>query len=339
MAGTCLAWTAWQRGRDFRLTGRAEGASWAALGLVNPLTGPRLSLAWPPTEYYPDMLAFYRQVETALGLVAGDLYRELPIYRPFTSAEHRRDSLDRLDRDPQRRAVVQAVIDHSPLPGLTANDHGGLWLGPGGRLDVPQFLTASAAFFRRQGLWQEVDERSPTPGLTIRATGVDLWRGGLLPAGGFQAVKGEVLLMEADLNLELAVAGNLTLVPGPQPGLVLVGATHEWDNFDATSTLAGRDQLLARLAGLSGRWRVLDHRAGIRPATRDHFPIIGRHPGTPDLAWCGGLGARGVAQAPLVAAALWDHLDRGANIPPQLSVERLFKSGAGALPPAETSTP
>jgi glycine oxidase len=88
-------------------------------------------------------------------------------------------------------------------------------------------------------------------------------------------------------------------------GTVLVGATSEEVGFDESTTAAGVQGLLAAairaLPGASSA-ALLDARAGLRPASADGLPYIGRRRRTPRVTYATGHFRNGILLTPLTAA-------------------------------------
>lgn len=103
------------------------------------------------------------------------------------------------------------------------------------------------------------------------------------------------------------------VVPWPN-GRVLLGATVEEVGFDERATVAGVHGLLA-----AGRALIpdLDHatfveaRVGLRPASPDGLPIVGRSATTPGVVYATGHYRNGVLLAPLTARLVRDSLGLG----------------------------
>ena len=98
------------------------------------------------------------------------------------------------------------------------------------------------------------------------------------------------------------------LVPW-QDGSLLVGATVEDVGFDESATVAGVRDLLDRACELLPlAWSARFHgvRVGLRPATSDELPIIGRSSSRPGVFYATGHYRNGVLLAPFTAAAIAD---------------------------------
>jgi glycine oxidase len=92
-------------------------------------------------------------------------------------------------------------------------------------------------------------------------------------------------------------------------GTVLVGATMEEVGFDERTTAAGvRDLLDAVCELIPEAWGAsfVEARAGLRPATRDGLPIIGRSTEVAGVFYATGHFRNGVLLAPLTAQLVAD---------------------------------
>jgi glycine oxidase len=94
-----------------------------------------------------------------------------------------------------------------------------------------------------------------------------------------------------------------------QDGTILVGATMEEVGYDERATAAGvRDLLDAVCELLPDAWRAtfIEARAGLRPATPDGLPFIGRSASNPHLVYATGHFRNGILLAPLTAVLVAD---------------------------------
>lgn len=111
-------------------------------------------------------------------------------------------------------------------------------------------------------------------------------------------------------------------------GRVLVGATVEDAGFDERATVAGvRDLLQAACTLVPDLWQAsfAEVRVGLRPASPDALPIVGRSEAVPGLIYATGHYRNGVLLAPLTAALVKNlALDQGDDPAlTQLSPSRL----------------
>jgi glycine oxidase len=123
-------------------------------------------------------------------------------------------------------------------------------------------------------------------------------------------VRGQLLQLTSDAPaLNRIVWGpRCYLVPASRTS-ILVGATVEEAGFDERTTVAGVRDLLDSACDLVPHlWQAafVGARVGLRPATADELPIIGRSVKMPGLVYATGHYRNGVLLAPLTARAIAD---------------------------------
>jgi glycine oxidase len=135
------------------------------------------------------------------------------------------------------------------------------------------------------------------------------WTSQLATEEGAPAVKpvrGQLIrLTWSGKPLSHVIWGRECYVVPWQDGTLLVGATVEDVGFDERTTAAGvRDLLDAVCELIPEAWRAtfVEARAGLRPATDDGLPVIGRSRRTPGIVYATGHYRNGILLAPLTAA-------------------------------------
>ncbi|MCS6864141.1 MAG: FAD-dependent oxidoreductase [Gemmataceae bacterium] len=317
LAGTTLAWQLLRRGRRSCIVDRESGpsASRVAAGLMTPVTGKRLAKSWRWDELYPAAVAFYRWVEAETG---ERFFYPRPSLRLFASAAERDEFYRR--ETTLLRGLVRRVDD---VPAVFTAPWGGFEMPDAARLDVPHYLDVSREYFRRRGLYHREQinpERPPAAGTVIFCRGFDPepdpWFGRIT----FNAAKGEILTLRIpQLPESRVVHRGVWLVPvdvadattnsASSSSLFYLGATHTWQPLDAVPTSEGRAELENKLREfLRVPYEIVGHRAAVRPVIDAGYPVLGRHPDFPQLAYFNGLGAKGSLLAPFFAHQLAAHL-------------------------------
>jgi glycine oxidase len=131
-------------------------------------------------------------------------------------------------------------------------------------------------------------------------------------------VRGQIAAIEAPRPpLYSVIAGaGIYLVP-KQDGSLVVGATQEEVGFDCRVTAGGLDEVLAagtRVVPALADSRFLEAWAGLRPATPDRLPVIGRVPGVEGLVLATGHFRNGILLSPVTARLVAD-LVLGKGLP------------------------
>ncbi len=146
----------------------------------------------------------------------------------------------------------------------------------------------------------------------------------LLP---FALNKGEVLIVEIkDLPRDHIYKKGMMMVPLSSPGLWWVGSDYKWkfDNDLPTEQFRQQTELMLK-NWLKVPFKIVDHLAGIRPATLERRPFVGMHPNYPNIGILNGMGTKGCSLAPFFAKQLFNHLVHNAPILPEVNVNRFKK--------------
>lgn len=131
-----------------------------------------------------------------------------------------------------------------------------------------------------------------------------------VPSLPVRPVRGQLLHLATDAPaLRRIVWGPRCYLVPVTRNSILVGATVEDAGFDERTTVAGVRDLLDSACDLVPHlWRAafVEARVGLRPASRDDMPIIGRSAIMPGLIYATGHYRNGVLLAPLTARAVAD---------------------------------
>jgi glycine oxidase len=157
-------------------------------------------------------------------------------------------------------------------------------------------------------------------GATVVTESGHLWRAGtvVLAAGAWAPalaglprplpvvpLKGQILALGDSPLSHPAMADDVYLVP--RRGETLAGATIEAAGFDTSTSADAERSLLSaaiRVCPVLAAAAVTHIWAGIRPATPDMLPILGRDPEVPSLIYACGHSKNGILLAPATAAGI-----------------------------------
>jgi glycine oxidase len=323
IAGSCLAWALWERGVDFVLVDDrpAVSCSRIAAGLVTPITGPRLAVAWRWDEFWPAAQGFYARVADRAN---HPLLHARRMVRLFGSDDEVRLFHERRLID---AAHLVAPLDPPLAAPLLNPVLGGFEMPAAGQLDVPALLDATWSHFTATGATRvaRIDPASftltttgigvPALDLVARrvlfAEGYPLTSNPWFPEFPFRPAQGDILTLRIpDLAETRVIHGPVWLAPVGN-GLFRCGSTYEWTRLDRQPSAEARASIIQRLAGMLApetAIEVVAHHAAIRPALRRFHPVIARSPRCGEILSLNGLGSKGSLQAPFLATHLADHL-------------------------------
>ncbi len=238
---------------------------------VEPFVAPRLAAAiFAPSDHQVDNRRVVEALRAAFLAAGGTLRERAPVAR--------------VEPDADAPAVVLAGNAEAGDAGAgagdaSAGDASAGDAGAGGR------RVAGAAVVVAAGVWSR---------------GVE----GLTPAPPVRPVKGQMieLAMERPFGLTHVVRGPDAYLAPKSNGRLLIGATSEEMGFDTRVTAGGLYDLL------EGAWEVVpgiydlpvaDTWAGLRPASRDHQPLLGA--AAPGVVLATGHYRHGVLLTPITA--------------------------------------
>lgn len=313
--------------------GAGLGSTQAAAGMLVPyLEGfgrPLLPLATRSLEMYD---AFVDRISRDAGIGVG--YRRTGSLQVVT-ADQPLDELQHIAADARSAGLDCELLDAQAAreaePQLTPEISGALFMKSHGFVVTADLSGALAAAAIKHGARvrvpvraQRIEQRGEhvtihlDNGAPLTAHHVVVaagsWSGQIdidgVPPLPVRPVRGQLLQLASDgpaLN-RIVWGPRCYLVPA-STGSILVGATVEDAGFDERTTVAGvRDLLDAACDLVPHLWQAtfVAARVGLRPATIDEMPIIGRSAKLPGLVYATGHYRNGVLLAPLTARAVAD---------------------------------
>ncbi|MGR3810434.1 NAD(P)/FAD-dependent oxidoreductase [Jiulongibacter sp. NS-SX5] len=336
IAGTTLAFQLLKKGVTVRLIDNPKlpSSSKVAGGMFNPVTGKHLAKTWLADTLYPYLFEFYPEIEKLTG---GQFFHPIPIYRPFKN-EHQKAQFEKLIPKHDIEHFCQIIAPQKELEGKINNPLGGVLTSQCGRLDVEQYLDSSRQYFDKLRIinsgqfeydsmhieenkisYQNIEYKQ-----VVFCEGYHAVQNPYFNSLPFNAVKGETLDIKLNTELPQQIINQGKWLMPVNKGLYKAGATYSWHELDAIPTEKGREQVIEGIEKfyLKG-YGIKNHKAGVRPATKDRRPFSGRHPQYKNLIIFNGLGTKGVSLAPYLAQNLADHLTEGKEIDQETTIDRL----------------
>ncbi len=335
LAGSLLAWRLIQAGRRVLVIddGHRSAASKVAAGLVNPLAGLRFNHSPRVHPWLDELERLYGEIGRAAGR---PFFHPQPMVRLFRSPQQAR-FYDRNRTRPGSEGLFGECFGPEASGQPVHAPHGGFHQHHTGHLDLPGLLRFMTGWLEVRGALrrQAIDHtqiRPETHQVTCSA-----WRAGhLIFCEGYRAIhnpwfghlpfapdKGEFLVLAAAPGTppgrlpDTIVNGAHWLLPHAD-GRYRLGATHDHHHFDQRPTPEGRQTLtegMQRLLRHPEALRLVDHQAGVRPATADRKPFLGDHPHWPRLHIFNGFGAHGSLQIPWYSRRMAEWLLHGRPLP------------------------
>lgn len=326
LAGSILANEAVCRGKQVAVIDdpATEMAAQVAAGLINPITGPRLTL----TEHADLLIPYARNFYGGL-LHSSSSIRDCHVYRIFgsdedVSAYHKRQT------QADYAGYLGRRLSNKDMPTNIRGPYGGIVVQRAMTLRPADVLQAlhentkdNVVRFEQRFVYDDLQAenkrvtwRSVTADYAIFCEGFAAQSNPWFQSVVFNHAKGERLLIRStDLQLHTPLVNHgLHLVP-LEDDMYWVGGTYAWNDLHAAPTDTGKSQILERFRRLvKASFDVLDHAAGVRPITSRRTPVLGCLADRPRVAIFNGLGPKGFLRAPYYANHLLDHLIEGTPL-------------------------
>lgn len=322
IAGTVLSYLMMERGSKVMVIdqGHKDASSQVAAGLINPITGRKYVKSWMIDALMPAARQVYQDLSTLLDEAFID---NRTIIRSLHTAEDENQWYGRISEP----GYAQYLSDNYEGPDYSEFLHEVFSLGnihqsmsvKGGRLlsrwreYLEQRESLSSAMFDEDALIVSSDHiQYGESMLARRIIYCGGWRDSLtsmwhhLP---YRLAKGEALLVELSDFPESHILKHHKFIVPQSDGVFWVGGTYAWQPQDSTPSadkLREMTEYLDRY--VKSEYKIVDHRAAIRPATKYRRPFVGTHPDYQNVHILGGLGTKGFSLAPYWAGQLIDHI-------------------------------
>ena len=312
----------------------SQNSSLAAAGLYNPIILKRFTLVWNAMPQLKTALPFYKKIEEKLNISLDEKWMSKKI---FSSVEEQNNWFLALDK-PQLCTYLDAKLDTNQYKGLSANFGFGN-VHQTGRIDTKKLVESYKDFLQsekkicfekfdyKKVIFQEntINYKNIYTNKIIFCEGYGLKNNPFFNNLPLNGTKGELITIYAPLlEVNFLVKSSLFIFPLGN-NYFKVGATFNWSDKTSIPTTEGRNELIEKLKKIIDvPYTIVEQSAGIRPTVKDRRPLVGTHPKYKNVAILNGLGTRGVMLAPTMAKALFNHLEKGVNLDPEIAITRFF---------------
>jgi glycine oxidase len=334
LAGSALSFRLLQAGCKVMVLDlpKENQSSRVAAGLYNPITGKKMVKTWKADVLFPEIEPFYESLEQELA--TRFLYKKA-IYRPFLSVEEQNEWMG-YSGEEGFIGYFEEIYQRS-LFAEVVNPYGGILLAQSGYLDIPRYLDAFREYLVGKNAFRE--ERFDEDLLVMVDSGImykDIEAKGIVYCNGlgamksrfftrapFAPVKGEILDIKQAFVPEQIINRGVFRIPLSN-GLLRVGSTYTWHDLDEGPTDRAKEEIFEKLDKLmvNKEKELISHRTGIRPATKDRKPFLGKHPDFSSVYIFNGFGAKGVSLTPYFSLAMLDLLLQGINPEKEVNIQR-----------------
>ena len=145
IAGSVMAMTLVEQHQSVYLVDspKPNTSSRIAAGIMNPITGKRMTLTWEAESFFLEAIAFYSRMEERFG---DNFLFEKPIVRIFSSVAEQNDWTGKCQDKKYTGFIKSGALDHGSYTGVET-PYGSMQVTGGGRLDTNLFLDNVRSYF------------------------------------------------------------------------------------------------------------------------------------------------------------------------------------------------
>lgn len=307
IAGSILAHYLDQAKINFMVIDHLENnsASRVAAGLINPLSMKRLTPVSKANNIFKTLFSFYQNLEQELH--AKFLY-PLPILKYLDNEYLQNDWMHKAD-------IYPDFFSDEKMTGF--EQYGKVKCS--GYIDTLMFLNTFRNHLEKQKrvisqkinyekiaihqdhITIELENASISCRKIVFCEGHHISKNPFFKHINLTPTKGEILTVETEKNIDLhyILSQSGFIVPIAQNRFV-VGSTYERNYLDSKPSILGSKAIsdIFEHCFPNIRYKIIEHKAGIRPNTRDRNPIFEIHQKYPNMMVINGLGSRGLSIAP-----------------------------------------
>ena len=320
ISGTSFAWRAYFAKQSFIIIDNEKSvtASKAALGIYNPITGRKFNISWNYNNLINELNEFYSDVENKLNV---NILHKKNIFRPFKNSSDNNEWNVRLSSNRYLKFIKEI------------NEVGVLTKGSG-YVDVKKYLLKSKKYFKKNNRYFYDTFKSEDLGISndffsyknkkfrniIMCTGIDEKNIKSFNQIKLNSVSGNSILIKCENKTSQIINKGINILP-TNKNEFHIGSTYYQNVIDE-----GPDELISKTKQkFEDNFTLIKSMFGIRSASNDRRPIIGRHKHNKRMYIINAMGSKGVSQAPYCSKKLFNFINNNENIDDEINIDR-FRS-------------
>ena len=337
ICGTMLSWYLFKEGKTFLVfdDNNENSSSKIAAGIINPVTGRRYAYTWMIDEVMPFAIQSYEDIGNYLDI---RLAYPKSIIDFFPSPQMLNAFVDRLQ---ENDTYLHSFPDQNHFNQYFNYDFGCGEIRPAFTVHLQLLLSAwRNKLFELNSIREvkfEVGKLDAgkdficyddvTAQKIIFCDGTDGAQNPWFRMLPYAPNKGEAVIIECkDLTNEHIFKKGLVLAPLPDQDIYWVGSNYQWEFADPNPS----EQFFQHATTILNNWlkkpyKVLSHKAAVRPATLERRPFVGFHTQFQNIGILNGMGTKGTSLAPFFAHQLVQYLVYNFPIAPEADVHRFSR--------------
>ena len=338
IAGICYAETLQQKQKSFYIIdNNKNGSSKIAAGIYNPTVLKRYNMSWNGKKFHKNAINFYKKIENSYNT---KIIFEHQILKFFSSFSDQNNWIV-ASQKPQLKEFIDSEIQTKKIKGLVTEFGYGL-VKKCGTVSTPTLIDQFKSNLKDNYIKEVFDFKKLFYDHTnivynnINAQNIVFCEGYGIVSNPFfknlpvRGSKGEFLVVKIpNLSLEKIIKRSSIFILPMGNEIYWVGASYDNSDKKYKPTQLKKRWLIEKLESIiTESYKIIDHKASMRPTVVDRRPIIGSHPDYKNIYIFNGLGSRGILLAPTLSYWLYNHIYKGSPIPKEADVERFKENNS-----------
>jgi glycine/D-amino acid oxidase-like deaminating enzyme len=308
-----------------------QNATSVSAGNINPVTGRKFTKSWQIEKILKTCNDIYPKLEEKIGL---KVLTKLKIYRPLRKIKDEHQWLSREGDSSyegylSHQDKIPELDEFIPPPLMYGIIHQALKLDTSTLIDgYRTYLIKNRAFLQETFDYSSLEINSEfvkyrdiTAKNIIFCDGSGLTINPLFNFLPIQPTKGEILHITTDLPKSFNLRDQTFI--SPESTYFWVGSNHDRTFTNANPTTEQRKNLAHKLdTSLKKGYKIVDHKAGIRPCVPDRKPLIGKHPDHNNVFLFNGMGTKGISLSPYLVGFMTNFILENKKLPLEVDLNR-----------------
>jgi len=335
IAGICYAETLHQNKKSFYvIDNKKTGSSKIAAGIFNPTVLKRYNMTWNGEEFHKNAIIFFKKIENKYKKKIIFKYDILKAFSSFLD----QNNWIVASKKPVLKEFLDSKIHTKKIKGILTEFGYGL-VKKCGRISTLNLNNDFKNNFRTKLINHDFDyqklvfDKKKVVYDNIKADNIVFCEGYNIHKNPFfknlpiTGSKGEFLIMQIpNLNLDKIIKKSSIFIMPLENEFYWVGATYDNTDKKNIPTQLKKQWLIDKLESITTEpYKIIEHKASIRPTTIDRRPIIGSHPNYKNIYLLNGLGSKGILLAPTLSRWLYNFIYESSQIPKEVDLKRFIK--------------
>lgn len=316
--------------KSFRIFSEGrKSASQVSAGIINPVVLKKFTTFWKAQEQIDFLRNTLSEIESYTG---SNYFVNENVHRIFHDERERELWLKKSENEDLRLFLSQ---EFESVEGVKNPFQTGVVM-QSGRLNVKSFFDDLLIYFKKQGnLIQEKFNHSSLKNESYKdftfqnivfCEGMGVLENPFFSFIPIQPNKGHHLTVKLSklLSQKFTLKKKHFLFP-LENGSYYYGGTYDREQHHHKIDESAKEQLIRGLSEFYPDDFEIDQiEFGFRPTVKDRRPIIGNHPSFPNYYVFNGLGARGILNGCFFSKELFEHIENGKSLDPEVDLKRFL---------------